>query len=61
MRKLDRLCRKLARSIGRFFVVTKFSTGYIVHEYEPDTHASWSLGSFHRVVDVERFLLDKFN
>lgn len=61
MLMLDRLCRKLALSVGRFFVVTKFPTGFVVHEYEPDTQHSWSLGSFRRVSEVERYLLDKFN
>ena len=60
MRKLDRLCKKLARSVNRYFVVTKFPGCFVVHEYEPITQHSWSLGSFRRVADVERFLLDKF-
>lgn len=62
MRKLDLLCRKLARRHNRFFVVTKFDgRRYVVHEYDPNSQDSWLLASFRRVADVERFLLDKFN
>lgn len=62
MRKLVRLCRRLARRIDRYFVVTVFpGRRFVVHEYDRDIQDCWTLGEFRRVSDVERFLLDKFN
>lgn len=61
MRDISRLCRRLSRRLGLYFVVTKFPGYFVVHSYDPVTQGSVSLARFRRVSDVRRFLLDFFN